>query len=94
MVDGSRFPATEVLLCNPIVKDKILNEEDEDIPAIVAQCRGEGMRSFTYSLSELAKEDKISREVALDYAPSREALLSMMKGIETGGQGVLSRLRG
>ena len=94
VVEGSRYPATEVLLCNPIVKDKILNEEDEDIPAIVAQCRGEGMRSFTFSLSELAKEDKISRDVALDYSPSREALLSMMKGIETAGQGVLSRLRG
>jgi twitching motility protein PilT len=90
---GSRYPATEVLLGNAIVKDKILNEEDEDIPAILHQCREEGMRDFTFSLCELTKADKISREVALEYAPSRESLLSMFKGIETSGQSILSRLR-
>ena len=50
ITEGSRFPATEVLLNNAIVKDKILHEEDEDMPAILAQCRTEGMRDFTQSL--------------------------------------------
>jgi twitching motility protein PilT len=92
--ENSRYPATEVLLGNSIVKDKILHEEDDDIPAILYQCRDEGMRSFTHSLSELTKADLISREVAMDFAPSREALLSALKGIETTGQSMLSRLRG
>jgi len=35
--DGQRFPATEVLLNNTIVKEKILHEEDEDIPCDTAR---------------------------------------------------------
>ncbi len=92
--EGSRFPATEVLLNNSTLQDKILHEEDEDIPAIIAQCKEEGMRSFTQSLCELNKADQINREVALDYAPSREALMSMLKGIETAGPSMVGRLRG
>lgn len=92
--EGSRFPATEILLANSIVQDKILHEEDEDLPAILYQCRDEGMRSFTHSLCDLTKADKISREVALDYAPSRESLKSMLKGIETAGQSLVGRIRG
>lgn len=94
VAEGSRYPATEVLLNNSTLQDKILHEEDEDIPAIIAQCREEGMRSFTQSLCELNKSDQISREVALDYAPNREALKSMLKGIETAGPGMVGRLRG
>ncbi len=93
IAEGTRFPATEVLLSNSIVKDKILHEEDEDFPAIIHQCREEGMRSFTQSLCELIKGEYISREVGLDYAPSRESLLSALKGIETSGQSLVSRIR-
>ena len=89
---NSRFPATEVLLANSVVQEKILREEDEHIPAILHQCRDEGMRSFTYSLAELTKTDKIAHDVALEFAPSREALLSMLKGIATSGQSLMSRL--
>jgi len=92
--EGSRYPATEVLLNNSTLQDKILHEEDEDIPAIIAQCREEGMRSFTQSLCEMSKTDQISRDVALEYAPNREALKSMLKGIETAGPGMVGRLRG
>ena len=90
---GKRFPATEVLLANSVVKDKILHEEDEDLPAILHQCRDEGMREYTHSLQELVEQDKILREVALDHAPSREALLSALKGIDTGASGMISRVR-
>ena len=92
--EGSRFPATEVLLNNSIVKDKILREEDEDMPAILHACREEGMRDFTQSLYELAEESRITRDVALDYAPNREALQSRMKGIDTAGESLISRVRG
>ncbi len=92
--EGSRFPATEVLLNNAIVKDKIVREEDEDMPAILHACRGEGMRDFTQSIFELSEKSWISHEVALDYAPNREALQSRMKGIDTAGEGLISRVRG
>jgi twitching motility protein PilT len=91
--EGSRFPATEVLLANSIVKQKILREEDEDLPAILHQCREEGMRDYTHSLCELVNQDKILRTVALDYAPSREALISALKGIDSATSSILSRVR-
>lgn len=92
--EGSRFPATEVLLANSIVKDKIVHEEDEDIPAVIAQCHEEGMRSFTRSLCELVEGEKVHYDTAMDYAPSREALSSAVKGIKTSSQSLVGRVRG
>jgi twitching motility protein PilT len=91
--EGSRYPATEVLLVNPIVKSKIIHEEDEDLPAILHQCRDEGMRDYTFSLCELVNHDQILRSVAMDFAPNREALASALKGIDTAASGVISRIR-
>ena len=88
----SRFPVTEVLIGNSLVREKIVHEEDEDIPAILNACREEGMRSFTFSLFELIQANTISRADGLDYAPNREALESMLKGI-TSGEGLIGRLR-
>jgi twitching motility protein PilT len=91
--EGARYPATEVLLDNSIVKQKILREEDEDLPALLHQCREEGMRDYTHSLCELVNQDKILRTTALDYAPSREALLSALKGIDSVSSSILSRVK-
>ena len=92
--DGSRYPATEVLLSNSVAKEKILREEDDDLPAILSQCREEGMRDFTHSLCELVQQDKVLKAVALDCAPHREALTSALKGIDSAGSaGMVSRLR-
>ena len=93
IVDGTRFPATEVLLNNSLVKEKILHEEDEDIPAILHSCRDEGMHDFTLSLCELVNKEWVHREVAFDYAPNRDALRSRLKGIDTAGDGLIGRVR-
>jgi twitching motility protein PilT len=92
--EGSRFPACEVLINNAIVKDKILHEEDEDMPAIMQQCREEGMRNFTHSLVELVQSQSIDRHTALDYAPQREKLVSELKGIKAASESLVGRLRG
>jgi twitching motility protein PilT len=91
--EGTRYPATEVLLANSIVKQKITREEDEDLPAILHQCREEGMRDYTHSLCELVNQDRILRTVAMDYAPSREALTSALKGIDSSSASILSKVR-
>lgn len=87
--ENSRYPATEVLLNNPMVKDKIIREEDEDIPAIIAQSSADGMRNYTTSLVELIEADKVYYDAAMEFAPSREALQSAMKGISTNTQGLV-----
>lgn len=91
---GQRFPATEVLLNNSIVKEKIIHEEDEDMPAILHACREEGMRDFTHSLYEMVEAQWVTREVAMDFAPNRDALRSRLKGIDTAADGLISRVRG
>ncbi len=91
-VPGSRFPATEVLLNNSLVKEKILHEKDDDIPAILNVCHEEGMRDFTHSLYELVMADKVTLNVAMSYAHHREALNSLLKGIDTSAEGLISRL--
>jgi twitching motility protein PilT len=82
--EGTRYPATEVLLRNIVVKDKILHEKDDELPATILRYREEGMRSFTFSLCELIEAEKVHYDTAMDYAPNREALASAVKGITTG----------
>ncbi len=91
--EGTLFPATEVLLNNMIVKDKIIREEDEDIPAIIASSETDGMRPFTTSLVELIETEKVHYDTAMEYAPNREALASAVKGIKSSAQGMVGRLR-
>ncbi len=88
----SRYPATEVLLGNSLVEKKILEEEDDDFPAILVSCHEEGMRSFNHSLCELVNRELVSRDTALDVSPNREALMSMFKGIAT-AEGLVSRIK-
>lgn len=91
--EGTRFPATEVLLTSSLVRDKIVREEDDDIPAIIAQSRQSGMHSFTRSLCELITTEKVHYDQAMEYAPNREALIAAVKGIETSGEGLVGRSR-
>ncbi|MEM9659521.1 MAG: ATPase, T2SS/T4P/T4SS family, partial [Planctomycetota bacterium] len=86
--DGSRYPATEVLIANSVVKRKILEEEDEDLHGVLHSYRDDGMRDYTYSLVELVENEMVLREIAMDYAPNREALRSMLKGIDAASSGV------
>ncbi|MCC7333486.1 MAG: PilT/PilU family type 4a pilus ATPase [Pirellulaceae bacterium] len=89
---GSRYPATEILLNNALVRERILHEKDDDIPALLNVCRSEGMRDFTHSLFELIMQDHISNKVGMEYASSREALSSLLKGIDTSSEGLIQRL--
>ena len=91
--EGQRVPACEVLINSATLKDKIRNEEDEDIPSIISGSTQEGMRSFTYSLAELVEKDMVFFDTAMEYAPNREALESAVKGIKTSAQTLVGRIR-
>jgi twitching motility protein PilT len=92
--EGKRVPACEVLLANSTVRDKIRREMDEELPAIITGSREEGMQSFTDSLADLVQRDLVFYDQALEYAPSREAFASAVKGIKTAAQTLVSRSRG
>jgi twitching motility protein PilT len=89
-----RVPATEVLLNNGIVAERIRDGRDEELPAIMAGATEEGMHDFTSSLFRLIKEGFIDMHVAEEYAPHREALRSKIRGIDIKADGLVSRIHG
>ena len=89
----SRVPATEVLLGESIVKEKIREGEDEDLPEIIWGSRESGMRNFTMSLAELVEKELIYTDVAMEYAPNREQLLGALRGIKASAQSLVRRVK-
>ena len=89
-----RVPATEVLLSNSTVADKIREGEDEDIPAILNTSTSEGMHDFTSSLARLVEEEWIDLKVAERYAPNAEALRSRVRGIKVKADSLIQRVKG
>jgi twitching motility protein PilT len=88
-----RVPATEVLLNNGIVADRIREGSDEDLPAIIAGSAESGMHDFTSSLLRLVKENWVDLKVAERYAPNVEVLRSRVRGIDVKSDGLVSKAK-
>jgi len=92
---GSKVvPAVEVLLTSPMVRELIRDERDSDLPSVVASSGSEGMISFTQHLAELVDKEWISSQVAQDYAPNRDMLNSILKGVEVKAASLVGRIKG
>ncbi len=89
----SVVPATEVLLNNPVVREKIREGEDSDLPAVINTCAEEGMRSFTFSLKELVEKEWVTKKVAMQFAPNQNALDSALKGLDVKADSLVSRIK-
>jgi twitching motility protein PilT len=89
----SRVPACEVLIGEGLVREKIRAGEDTDLPEIIAGAAHSGMRSITQSLAELIDQGLIYTDVAMEYAPNREALKSLIQGIKTSAQTLVHRVK-
>lgn len=87
-------PATEVLLNNAVVRERIREGNDEDIPAIINGSVSDGMRSFTHSLAELVEKEMISIDHAMEAAPNREALTSRLRGVQVRAATLVHRAKG
>jgi Tfp pilus assembly pilus retraction ATPase PilT len=85
-------PACEVLIGTSTVREKIREGEDNDLPMIISR-NEEGMQSFTYALADLVRKDWVTMQTAMDYAPNRDALSSVLKGVEVKAQGLVSRIK-
>jgi len=88
-----RVPATEVLLNNPTVSDKIREGEDEDLPSVMHASEHEGMHNFTSSLARLVSEEFVDVRTAERYAPNPEALRSKVRGIAVQADTLVSKSR-
>ncbi|MFN0136617.1 MAG: type IV pilus twitching motility protein PilT [Phycisphaerae bacterium] len=88
-----RVPATEVMLGEPIVKEKIREGEDSDLAEIVAGGVDLGMHSFTHSLAKLVEQELVYTDVAMEFAPNREMLQGHIRGIKTSAQALVHRVK-
>ncbi len=85
-------PACEVLLGNSTVREKIREGDDGALPMIVSK-NEEGMQSFTHALAELVTKEWVAMNTAMDFAPNREALASLLKGVKVRSEGLVSRIK-
>ncbi len=76
------MPATEVVLTNPSVRELIRDGEYAKIPSVIASSANAGMHTFTQSLANLVQNEAVAMKVALEFAPNRDALSSLIKGVE------------
>jgi len=84
-----RIPAVEILLANPAVKKLISEEREADLPSIIRSCQQEGMQDLTDNLCELVKNGSVDPKDAYKYAPNKEELKMVLKGIRTTAEGIL-----
>ncbi|MFI4897765.1 MAG: type IV pilus twitching motility protein PilT [Phycisphaerales bacterium JB059] len=86
-------PATEVLMSNSTVRELIRESRDEDLPAVISTSKSDGMRSFNDSLAELVEREWVDLQRAIEYSPNREALQSILKGVQVKAQSLVGRIK-
>lgn len=84
-VDGKRVAAVEILLGTPIIKEKILRGEFEEIKEVMEKSENLGMQTFDTALFRLYKEGKISLDEAIRNADSANNLRLKVKLSNEGG---------
>lgn len=88
-----RVPACEVLLADAIVKEKIREGADNDLPEVISGARDAGMQSFTAALADLVQNEAVYLDTAMEFAPNREQLLASVRGIKTSAQTLVHRVK-
>jgi twitching motility protein PilT len=88
-----RVPATEVLLNNPLVAERIREGRDDELPAVMAGAADAGMHDFTSSFYRLIKEGWIDNKTGEQHAPHPEALRSKIRGIDVKADVLVSKIR-
>lgn len=88
-----RVPATEVLLAEMVVREKIREGEEADLPAVISGSREAGMHNFTMSLADLVEKELVYLDTALEYAPNREQLIGHVRGIKATAQTLVHRIK-
>ena len=78
-----RIPAVEILIANPSARKLIAEGRESDLPSVIRTSQHEGMQDITYDLVRLVKEGLVDPKDAYKYAPNKDELRMVMKGITT-----------
>lgn len=84
--DGkSRFPATEVMIANSLVRRHLLEGKTAELRKVLEGGAYYGMHTFDQDLLRLFGEGKISDKTVLEEATNAEDVALRLKGLESGG---------
>ncbi len=93
-VTGTKVvPAVEVLLTSPTVRELIRDERDSDLPSVIASSREDGMTLFTHYFAELVNKEWVTMHTAMEYAPNKDMLRSILKGVEVKAGNLVGRIK-
>lgn len=82
--EDGRYPACEVLVSTPTVKDFIEKDELEQIYDLVKKGSFNDMITMNMSLLKLVQKEIISKEEALDKSDNKNELQQMLRGVYQG----------
>ncbi|MBR1424192.1 PilT/PilU family type 4a pilus ATPase [bacterium] len=83
--DGSsRYPAAEILVVTPTVKDFIVKDELEQIYELVKNGSFDNMTTMNMSIYKLYQEGKITKETAIEYSDNKHEIEQMIRGVYRG----------
>ncbi len=84
--DGkSRFPATEIMIANSLVRRHLLEGKTAEIRKVLEGGEYYGMHTFDQDLLRLYSEGKIEDTVVLEEATNSEDVALRLKGLAVGG---------
>ncbi len=84
--DGkSRFPATEIMIGNSLVRRHLLEGKTAEIRKVLEGGEYYGMHTFDQDLLRLFSEGKIDDKVVLEEATNSEDVALRLKGLSVGG---------
>ncbi|MCH7541818.1 Flp pilus assembly complex ATPase component TadA, partial [Patescibacteria group bacterium] len=78
-ISGGRFPATEILLATPAVRNVIREGKSHLIDNIIQTSSSLGMQTLETSLTTLVKSGKITLDTALSYTLRPQELMRDIK---------------
>ena len=87
--DIPRVPAVEIMLVNPSARKLIAEEREIDLPTVIKSSYADGMVDFTESLRQLIESEFIDLKIGYAYASNPDELKMSLKGIRTGGAGLI-----
>lgn len=73
--EGGRIAALEIMMCNSAIRNLIREDKIAQMYSVIQTSKHEGMQTLDQHLSELIKNDLISREVAQEVAITKEKLI-------------------
>lgn len=78
---NKRYPACEIMIVTPTIRDYILKSENEEIYRLISQNASEGMSSLNQSLANLVKEGSISNDEAMASSTDKNEMSKILRGV-------------